>query len=143
MSNLYLETAAPGASTPPLAGDARADVAVVGGGFTGLSTALHLAEGGASVILLEAEEPGFGASGRNGGQVNPGLKHDPDVIERDVGPDLGRRMNRLAGTAPALVFELIARLGIDCDARRNGTLRAAVNGRSATAVRATAAKLAA
>jgi glycine/D-amino acid oxidase-like deaminating enzyme len=143
MSNLYLETAAPGASTPPLAGDARADVAVVGGGFTGLSTALHLAEGGASVILLEAEEPGFGASGRNGGQVNPGLKHDPDVIERDVGPDLGRRMNQLAGTAPALVFELIARHGIDCDARRNGTLRAAVNGRSATAVRAIAAKLAA
>ena len=71
--------------SPALDGDARADVVVVGGGFTGLSTALHLAEKGASVVVLEAEEPGWGASGRNGGQVNPGLKHDPDAVERDFG----------------------------------------------------------
>ncbi len=119
----------------------RADVAVVGGGITGLSTALHAAQSGAAVVLLEAEEPGFGASGRNGGQVNPGLKLDPDTVERDFGADLGRRMNALAGTAPALVFDLVKRHGIACDARQNGTLRAAVHARHAAAIRETCAQL--
>ena len=64
MPNLYRETAGLDAATSPLEGDVRADVVVVGGGFTGLSTALHLAERGAGVVLLEAEEPGWGASGR-------------------------------------------------------------------------------
>lgn len=59
MPNLYRDTAEPAASTPPLEGDARADVAVVGGGFTGLSTALHAAEAGAKVVLLEAQELGW------------------------------------------------------------------------------------
>jgi glycine/D-amino acid oxidase-like deaminating enzyme len=137
MPNLYRDTAEPAAATPPLDGDIRADVAVVGGGFTGLSTALHLAEKGAKVVLLEAEEPGWGASGRNGGQVNPGLKHDPDTVERDFGPDLGRRMNALAGAAPQFVFDLIQRHGISCEARRNGTLRAAIAPKHAAAVRVT------
>ena len=78
MANLYEETAEPAIAAPALDGDERADVAVVGAGITGLSTALHLAEQGAKVVVLEAEQPGWGASGRNGGQVNPGLKHDPD-----------------------------------------------------------------
>jgi glycine/D-amino acid oxidase-like deaminating enzyme len=138
LSNLYLETAAAAVPTPPLDGDARADVVVVGGGFTGLSAALHLAEKGAFVRLLEAEGPGWGASGRNGGQVNPGLKNDPDVVERDFGGDLGARMNALAGAAPAFVFDLIERLGIECEARRNGTLRAAVGSEHAARVRASA-----
>ena len=76
----------------PLPGDASVDVAIIGGGFTGLSAALHLAEAGTDTVLIEAEEPGWGASGRNGGQVNPGLKPDPDEVERDFGPDLGARM---------------------------------------------------
>ncbi len=67
-------------------------VTVIGGGFTGLSTALHLAERGIDVAVLEANEPGWGASGRNGGQVNPGLKPDPAAVEAAFGPDLGRRM---------------------------------------------------
>lgn len=142
MPNVYPESAEPGAPTPPLEGDVRADVAVVGGGITGLSTALHLAERGAHVVLLEAEEPGFGASGRNGGQVNPGLKRDPDLVERDFGPDLGGRMNALAGAAPQLVFELIKRHGIRCEARQNGTLRAAVGGQFVAKVHATAEQLA-
>jgi glycine/D-amino acid oxidase-like deaminating enzyme len=115
---------------------------VVGGGVTGLSTALHLAERGAGVVLLEAEEPGWGASGRNGGQVNPGLKHDPDEVERSFGKDLGGRMNALAGGAPGFVFDLIERHDIRCDARRNGTLRAAVRVKHAVEVRATAEQLA-
>jgi len=142
MTNLYRDTAESAAPTPPLDGSARADVVVVGGGFTGLSTALHLAEQGAAVILLEAEEPGWGASGRNGGQVNPGLKPDPDQVERDFGPDLGGRMNALAGGAPAFVFELIKRHGILCDLRQNGTLRAATLPRHAAAVRASALQFA-
>lgn len=142
MPILYRDTARPAPPTPPLEGHARADVAVVGGGITGLSTALHAAESGAKVVLLEAEEPGFGASGRNGGQLNPGLKRDPDAVERDFGVELGRRMNALAGAAPAFVFDLVKRHAIDCDARQNGTLRAAVRARHAAAIRATHAQLA-
>jgi glycine/D-amino acid oxidase-like deaminating enzyme len=137
MANLYAETASPAPAAPPLEADVRTDVAVVGGGITGLSTALHAARSGATVVLLEAEEIGFGASGRNGGQVNPGLKLDPDTVERDFGADLGGRMNTLAGAAPALVFDLVRRHGIDCDARQNGTLRAAVRARHAAAIRRT------
>jgi len=138
MANLYRDTAQPAPSIPPLGADARADIAVVGAGITGLSTALHAAEAGATVILLEAEDAGFGASGRNGGQVNPGLKIDPDIVERDFGADLGGRMNRLAGAAPAVVFDLIKRHGIECEARQTGTLRAAVREKHAAAVRVTA-----
>jgi glycine/D-amino acid oxidase-like deaminating enzyme len=142
MSNLYRDTAPAAAPTPPLVGDVRADIAVVGGGITGLSTALHAAEAGADVVLLEAEDPGFGASGRNGGQVNPGLKPDPDTVEQDFGPDLGGRMNALAGSAPSLVFDLIQRHGIACEARRHGTVRAAVRAKHAAAIRTTVEQLA-
>src|SRR5580692_7236491 len=140
--NLYQETAEPAMPTPALAGDVRADVAVVGGGITGLSTALHLAAQGVKAVVLESEEPGWGASGRNGGQVNPGLKPDPDQVERDFGPELGGRMNALAGSAPGFVFDLIERFGIRCEARRNGTLRAAIRAKHAGQVRASAEQLA-
>lgn len=140
MPNLYRDTAEPAVATPPLDGDIRADVAVVGGGFTGLSTALHLAEKGAQVVLLEGEEPGWGASGRNGGQVNPGLKLDPDAVERDFGRELGGRMNALAGAAPSFVFELIGRHRIRCEARRNGTLRAAIRAKHAASLAVTLAQ---
>jgi glycine/D-amino acid oxidase-like deaminating enzyme len=142
MANLYHENAEPTLAGPPLSGEERAEVIVVGGGFTGLSAALHLAESGARVALLEAHTPGWGASGRNGGQVNPGLKLDPDEVERRHGADLGARMNALAGNAPGFVFSLIERLRIDCQARRNGTLRAASSARQAQRLRATAAQLA-
>jgi glycine/D-amino acid oxidase-like deaminating enzyme len=131
MANLYQDTAEPALTLPPLEGARRADVIVVGAGFTGLSTALSLAERGTSVVLLDAHEPGWGASGRNGGQVNPGLKHEPDIVERDFGPDLGTRMVAFSGAAPSLVFDLIARHSIRCEARRNGTLRAAIRPRQA------------
>ncbi len=107
----------------PLEGAAETDVAIVGGGFTGLSAALHLAEAGVAVRLLEAETPGWGASGRNGGQVNPGLKEDPDQIEARFGPEMGARMIALSGGAGDFVFRLINRLGIDCDARQPGWLQ--------------------
>jgi glycine/D-amino acid oxidase-like deaminating enzyme len=141
MANLYLETAERAAPMQPFAGDRKADVVVIGGGFTGLSTALHLAERGADVVLLEAREPGWGASGRNGGQVNPGLKHDPDTVERDFGLELGSRMLRFAGEAPAFTFALIERLGIRCELRRCGTLRAAKHPKHVARVRVTVEQL--
>lgn len=136
--SLYAATARPAPPVPPLDGDAQADVLVVGAGFTGLSTALHLAERGVRVIVLDAAEPGWGASGRNGGQVNPGLKFDPDQVERDFGPDLGGRVVRLAWGAPETTFGLIRRWQIACDARQGGTLRAACQPRHADGVRRSA-----
>src|ERR1700729_2746315 len=100
--SLYADTARPAAATPPLDGDRSVSVAIVGGGYTGLSAALHLAEQGVDVAVLEGHEPGWGASGRNGGQVNPGLKFDPDQVEAD----LGERMVELSGNAPNVVFNL-------------------------------------
>src|SRR4051812_33390213 len=118
--SLYAATARPGPATPPLDGDTTADVVVIGAGFTGLSTALHLAEQGANVVVLEAHEVGWGASGRNGGQVNPGLKWDPDDVEKTFGPDLGPRLIRFAWGAPETTFSLIRRYQIECDARQGG-----------------------
>jgi len=136
--SLYADTAGPAPATPPLAGDRRASVTVIGGGFTGLSAALHLAEQGVDVVLLEANEPGWGASGRNGGQVNPGLKHDPDTIHADFGPDLGARMVALSGNAPTFVFDLIQRHQIACSALQSGTLRSAITASGARQVKASA-----
>ncbi len=112
--------------TAPLAGDIAADVAIVGGGYTGLSAALHLAEGGASVALLEGVEIGFGASGRNVGLVNAGLWVMPDAVPSLLGPLHGERLLAELGDAPGLVFDLIARHGIACEATRAGTLHCAV-----------------
>jgi glycine/D-amino acid oxidase-like deaminating enzyme len=142
-ASLYAETAQAGVEAPPQEGDARADVVVVGGGFTGLSAALHLAERGVAVTVLESHEVGWGASGRNGGQVNPGLKFDPDQIEADFGADMGGRMIGFSGAAPARVFDLIERHQIQCEARRDGTIRAAKSPRNAVLVRASAEKWAA
>jgi len=122
---LYLETAPERTPWPRLTGDQRAEVVVIGAGYTGLSAALHLAEAGVDVCLLEAHEPGFGAAGRNGGQVNAGLKHEPEDIRRRFGEHRGRRLIEAAGKAPDYLFRLIDRLGIQCDGRREGTLRAA------------------
>ena len=133
--SLYAATARPIPVTPHLDGDLRADVVIIGAGFTGLSTALHLVEQGINVVVLEAHEPGWGASGRNGGQVNPGLKWDPDDVEKDFGPDLGPRLVRFAWGASDATFSLIGRHGIECDARQGGTMRAAYLPRDAEAVR--------
>ena len=92
--------------------DRSVPVAIIGGGFTGLSTALHLAEQGIDALVLEAREPGWGASGNNGGQVNPGLKHDPDQIEADFGADLGRRMIAFSYGTTNFTFDLIRRYQI-------------------------------
>jgi glycine/D-amino acid oxidase-like deaminating enzyme len=123
---------------PPLDTDKTVSVAIIGGGFAGLSTALHLAEQGTDAIVLEAQQPGWGASGNNGGQLNPGLKLDPDTIEARFGADLGRRMIAFGYDTPVFTLDLIRRLGIACEARQNGTLRAAYHETNAAAVETTA-----
>jgi glycine/D-amino acid oxidase-like deaminating enzyme len=137
--SLYAATARPPVTAPPLTESRRAAVAVVGAGFTGLSTALHLAERGVDVVVLEAGQPGWGASGRNGGQVNPGLKYEPSEITRDFGEDLGRRMVALSGAAPQGVFDLIERHQISAEARRGGTMRAAFTEKNVRAIHEAAA----
>jgi glycine/D-amino acid oxidase-like deaminating enzyme len=127
--SLYAETAIAAPDLPRLEGKARATVGVIGGGITGLSTALHLAERGIDVALVEAHQPGWGASGRNGGQVNPGLKPDPDDVERDFG-ELGQRMVRFSYAAPEALFRLVERHQLRCEARQAGTLRAATNAKT-------------
>src|SRR6202051_4266290 len=136
--SLYADTAVAPVPTPPLDTDRTVSVAIIGGGFAGLSTALHLAEQGTDAIVLEAQEPGWGASGNNGGQLNPGLKLDPDTIEVAFGTDLGRRMIAFAYNTPVFTLDLIRRLGVACEARQNGTLRAAYHPASAAGVETTA-----
>src|SRR5258707_8428174 len=88
--SLYADTAVPAIPTPPLDTDKNVSVAIIGGGFAGLSTALHLAEQGTDVVVLEAQQPGWGASGNNGGQPNSGLKLYPRTTEGTFGAEPGR-----------------------------------------------------
>src|SRR6267378_971663 len=136
--SLYADTAVPPVAAPPLDSDKTVSVAIIGGGFAGLSSALHLSEQGTDAIVLEAQEPGWGASGNNGGQLNPGLKLDPDTIEATFGTDLGRRMIAFAYDTPVFTLDLIRRHRIACEARQNGTLRAAYHEANAAAVENTA-----
>ena len=137
-ASLWHATAPAWRELSPLSGACNVDVAVVGGGYTGLSSALHLAEGGASVALLEAEQIGFGASGRNGGQVNPGLRVGRDGLRQKFGVESGDRIYAIAESAPDRLFELVARLSLDCDAARPGAVKLAHTPQSADALHATA-----
>lgn len=100
-----------------LKGANTADVCVVGAGYTGLSAALHLAEAGFDVVLLDAHRVGFGASGRNGGQLGSGQRQDQDALEKMVGQVDARHLWDLGEEAKTLVKDLIARHGIDCHLR--------------------------
>lgn len=121
----YVATANPFASAPQLKGEARADVVVIGGGYTGLHAALNAAERGYSVALLEAGRIGWGASGRNGGQMIPGWRKGAAELVARYGKAQARRLFDLALEARALTLERIARHDIRCDLRSNGHLTAA------------------
>jgi glycine/D-amino acid oxidase-like deaminating enzyme len=124
-SSLWRVTAQPAASCPTLDGPVDVDTCVIGAGFAGLSCALTLAEHGTSVAVLEAKAVGHGASGRNGGQVIPGLKQDPDELLGMWERPVAERVVELAGSAADRTFGLIERLRIDCDARRGGWIQPA------------------
>lgn len=99
---------------PPLQGRVQADVCIVGAGYTGLSAALHLAQSGQRVVVLEAQRVGFGASGRNGGQLGTGQRVEQPSLERMVGMDDARRLWALGLEATELVRQLIHTHDIDC-----------------------------
>src|SRR6185312_8797647 len=111
----YSATTAPLAPCRPLQGARRSDVCVVGGGIAGCSTALALAERGYRVTLLEAERLGWGASGRNGGQVLPGIAAEQTALSRLAGDDAALQIWRLSLEAMALLRQRLARHGIDCE----------------------------
>lgn len=98
-----------------LQGDHQTDVCVIGGGFSGVSAALALAERGYQVVLLEAETIGFGASGRNGGQLIPGLRWSMPEIFQHFGADRGKQIYEVVRTAQTLVQDRIKKHSIDCD----------------------------
>jgi glycine/D-amino acid oxidase-like deaminating enzyme len=123
---LWEASASPAPATTSLTTRQSVDVVIVGGGYTGLSAALHLREGGASVAVLEAEEIGFGGSGRNVGLVNAGMWVMPKALPDLLGAEYGQRLLQLLGNAPSLVYDLVARHGMDCQAVRTGTLHCAV-----------------
>ncbi|TVP72202.1 MAG: FAD-binding oxidoreductase [Rhodobacteraceae bacterium] len=137
----YAASATPLAPFSALKGAYRADVCIIGAGYTGLSAALHLAERGYSVAVLDAHRVGFGASGRNGGQVGPGQRIEQDTIERMVGREDARKLWAIGLEARDLVQTLIARLGIDC-AYKPGVLHADWQARDVPHAHAYAEKLA-
>ena len=120
--SLWEATASAPADYEPLDGPDRAEVVVIGAGYAGLSTAIALADRGVDVAMLETHEPGWGASGRNGGIVVPAMKVGPDEMVERFGETEGRRLHEFSGKAPDVVFSLIERFDIDCDAERNGWL---------------------
>ena len=108
-----------------LDGDTETDVAIVGGGFTGLSTALYSAEKGLSAHVLEAKQIGFGGSGRNVGLVNAGVWHPPAAVRKKLGDTYGPRFIKRFGAGPSQVFSLIEKHQIRCEVTRTGTIHAA------------------
>ncbi len=114
-ASYYAATANGTPARPALDGDTACDVCIVGAGFTGLSAALHLAERGYDVVVLEAQRAGWGASGRNGGQLGTGQRVEQDDLVKLVGDAHAERLWRLGEDSKALVKDLIARHGIDCD----------------------------
>jgi gamma-glutamylputrescine oxidase len=113
-NSLYAATVDSYLEQPQLTGEVRCDVCVVGGGFTGVSTALHLAQRGYKVVLVEAHKIGWGASGRNGGQLGPGQAiTQPEVVSK-YGHDQARLLWEIADSGKELVKSLISENEIDC-----------------------------
>ncbi len=111
----YRATAHSAPSHPKLEGEVTADVAILGAGYTGLSAALELAEAGFSVAIVEAESVGFGASGRNGGQVCTGFTKSMATIRKHLGEERAKAAWEIADAAPKLVRDRVAKYDIDCD----------------------------
>lgn len=137
MARSYYVATAPARPREPALGDAvSVDVCVIGGGVTGLSAALHAAEAGATVRLLEAGRIGWGASGRNGGQVIPGWRKGAADLVALFGHVRARALFDLAIAGRGLLEELILRHGIDCDWRPTGHILAAIRPRDLAWMRA-------
>ena len=121
----WAATAESAASTPSLKGQAVADVCIIGGGFTGLSAALHLSMAGVTTCLLEAAEPGWGASGRNGGQIIPGFKAERSELVQKLGEAAAERLFSWSGTFVDQTLDVIRRHKIECRASQPGWIQPA------------------
>lgn len=120
-ATLWEQTSAPGPKLERLHGDNKADIAIIGAGVAGLSTALHLAKTGCSVAVIEAREPGCEATGKSGGLIAPDfISHSPDQIESKLGEEWGGRLIKLVGSAASQCFDLISAHDISCDAKQDG-----------------------
>lgn len=115
MSSYYLASANKSATGPSLIGDEVADICIIGAGYTGLSSALHLAEKGYKVTVVEAETVGFGASGRNGGHVGIGQRQDQQYLEKAFGPEIATILWHMSLEAVDTVKDLIQKHKIKCD----------------------------
>jgi len=124
-ASLWAATACKAPDYHPLKGDASTEIAIIGAGYTGLSAALHLAKAGKKVMVIEASEPGWGASGRNGGQIIAGLKFEPDRLEAVFGQKKGAAIVATMGAGAALVASLIDTYKIDCHPVHSGWIQAA------------------
>ena len=124
INSWYAASANEQLSYPPLRGDVRTDVCIIGGGYTGLSSAIHLRKAGYNVVLLEANRVGWGASGRNGGHVGTGQRAEQDQLEKWVGLDQAKALWQLGLEAVDTVCALIDEYNIDCELK-SGNLHVA------------------
>ena len=120
----YAASAVPAPPRPALEGAHETDVCVIGAGYTGMSTALFLLEHGFRVTVLEAAQVGFGASGRNGGQIVNSYSRDLDVVEKQVGPQQAQLLGAMAFEGGQIIRERVQRYGIDCDLKDGGVFGA-------------------
>jgi len=123
-SSYYAASANPAPLRPPLVGAQTADVCIVGAGYSGLSTALHLAEKGYDVAIVEGARIGWGASGRNGGQIVNGLNASLQTIERRYGPDTARFVAGLVMEGGDIIRERVRRYDIACDLKETNVFTA-------------------
>ena len=136
LDGLWSLTAPPAPETLTLNGTQHADLAIIGAGFTGLSAALHAAQSGVRVVVIEAGQIGQGGSGRNVGLVNAGLWLMPDDLEARLGPDHGPRLLAALGGGPKQVWDLVRHHQMDCAAQPAGTLHCAPDGQGLEALQA-------
>lgn len=120
----YAATANPVPNRPALQDEINADICIIGAGYTGLSTGLFLAERGLKVVVLEAAKVGFGATGRNGGQIVNSFSRDIDAIERQVGHDAAKVFGQMAFEGNRIIRERIATYNIQCDLKNGGVFAA-------------------
>ena len=135
INSWYAASANQQLSYPPLRGDVRADVCIIGGGYTGLSSAIHLRKAGYNVVLLEANRVGWGASGRNGGHVGTGQRAEQDQLEKWVGLDQAKALWQLGLEAVDTVCALIDEYDIDCELK-SGNLHVAAKAGDAQGLQA-------